>query len=105
MFVTNPITDLNNLIETARAKGVSRVLILAGKPLLWRVGTELSPPVSPQPIHFRQTEALALAILSAEQTAELDKEGAVEIDYESPNQAVRINIFFGDGSHNFVVFL
>ncbi len=105
LFLDDPLGDLDRLIQIARAQGAGRLLILAGAPPVCRVEGELSPPLMQKPLHFSQTQALAGAILTDEQTAELDQEGAVEIDCTVGGQSVRINVFFGDGSHNFVVFL
>lgn len=105
LFLNDPLGDFDQLIVTARERGASRLLILAGAPPVYRIGTELSPPLYPQSVHFSQTQALAESILTTQQKAELEIEGAVEIDYIADGQAVRINVFFGDGSHNFVVYL
>jgi Tfp pilus assembly pilus retraction ATPase PilT len=105
LFLDEPLRDLDQMIDAARTKKATRLLILAGAPPVCRIGTQLSPPLIPQPLHFSQTHALATALLTPEQAVRLDQEGAVEFDYAVEGHSVRINVFFGDASHNFVVFL
>ena len=109
------LAELDALITSAIAGGASRLLILAGKPVVCRIDGKLSDPLLPGRVHFSQTERLVASLLTAEQHATLDKDGAVEIDY-SPGTAitgsngaavsslVKINVFFGDAAHNLVVF-
>lgn len=77
--------------------------------MLARVNGSLTEPLFPGRIHFRQTELLAAAILPADCEETLNRDGSVEFDYSPATPAdapaVRINIFFGDGAHNLVVFL
>lgn len=105
LFCNAPLPDLNHLIIEGRAKSASRILILAGKPLLFRINGELTPPLNPTPLHFKQTQSLAGALLSPEQVLILDEAGAVEIQYSGADIPAAINIFFGDGAHNLIVFL
>lgn len=111
LFIYDPLRDLDTLLEEARDRGASRLLILAGKAVVCRIAGKLSPPMRPGNLHFRQTESLVHALLNENQQAELDKSGAVEIDYKTPpgnnseKPPVKMNIFFGDGAHNAVVFL
>lgn len=110
LFTTaTPLADLDRLVALAREQGASKLLILAGKPVLARVNGRLSDPLLPGRIHFRQSELLAAALLSPEAAERLDQEGSVEIDYSPAAPAgalpLRINVFFGDGAHNLVVFL
>lgn len=119
LFTHDPIADLRQFVDAARAKGAGRLLILAGKKIVCRIGRELSPPLTNANLHFNQTEALAKALLTPAQEEELERAGSVEIDFalnqshggngksakSSAPDAVRINVFFGEGSHNFIVFL
>lgn len=107
------LRDLDTLIASARSQNASKLLILAGKPIVCRIDGQLSEPILPGRVHFNQTERLVTALLSAEQHVTLDTDGAVEIDYTPATngndgttaKSVRINNFFGDGAHNLVVFL
>src|SRR5690606_35921011 len=106
LFLDDPLRDLEALIDESREQEASRLLILAGKPIVCRVAGKLSPPMRPEKIHFRQTEALAAALLTEDQQGELDKSGAVEITYLARSgESFAMNIFFGDGAHNAIVFL
>ncbi len=105
LFLSNPLGDLDDLIRRAQTMGAGRLLILAGAPPVCRIDKVLSPPLFPKPLHFNQTLALATALLDLVQLKKLDEEGSVEIDYFIGEVVARINVFFGDASHNFVVFL
>ncbi len=107
LFYLDPLADLAKLIQEAQDRKASRLLILAGKSIVCRVEGKLSPPMLPERIHFRQTQALADALLNEEQQHKLDADGSVEIDYKVDGQPepLSMNIFFGDGAHNVVVFL
>lgn len=107
-----PLADLDSLIRTARNAGATRLLILAGKPIVCRVDGKLSEPLFPGRLHFSQTEALVRAVLQEEQTASLDADGSIEFSYSpssdedsSSHSPVVITIFYGDGAHNLVVHL
>lgn len=110
LFLYDPRRDLDTLLEEAWTNKASRLLILSGKSIVCRVSGKLSAPMHPDRIHFRQTQSLAEAILTEDQQAELEKSGAVEIDYQpthgsASHQHFRVNVFYGDGAHNVVVFL
>lgn len=112
----SPLAQLNTLITAAQASKATRLLLLAGKPILCRINGQLSDPIKSERLHFRQTQALVHTLLTEEQITTLDKDGAIEIEYyltTNPNQPaqpqqtkpVQINIFYGDGAHNLIVFL
>ena len=118
LFQTDPLADFLRLIENARAKRARRLLILSGKPVVFRIGNDLLK-VTNYNLHFNQTESLANVLLSPSDAQLLEKDGAVEFEFdiEKDNNSngisssgmndhpIRINIFFGEGAHNVVVFL
>ena len=105
LFSTNPLDDLSQLVSMARQMGARRLLVLAGKYPVCRVGRHLSEPLVEELVHFSQLEHLAAALLSPEDSARLDQDGAVEIWRTISGRDYAVNVFFGDGSHNVVVFL
>jgi len=104
LFIENPLDDFVRLIRLGHDAHAQRLLLLAGKYPVCRVNGELTAPIVDQVLHFEQTQALANAILSADQTTALDRDGSVEITQQIDNVVYLVNVFFGNGSHNFVVF-
>lgn len=118
LFQSDPLADLLRLIQMAQTQRARRLLILSGKPVALRIGHDLSK-ITDYALHFNQTESLAKALLSPSQIQDLDKDGAVEFDFpidqisnsngsslESGSAGqVRINIFYGEGAHNVIVFM
>ncbi len=109
---TAPVAELDILIQSAVNGGATRLLILAGKPIVCRIDGKLSEPMFPGRLHFSQTEALTKAILTDEQMAHLDVDGSVDFTYQpppdensTPYSPVLITVFFGDGAHNLVIHL
>ena len=101
------LADLDALIALARVAGATRLLILPGKPVVYRVGGQLSEPVMAGRVHFSQTERLIAALLSDEQKADLDVNGDLDMNYPPSDggEPVQIQVFYGDGAHNLVIFL
>ena len=105
LFTDTPLADLQTLVQQARDLNASRLLLLAGKSPVCRIGDELSPPLSDERLHFSQTESLANALLDAPRLQELDQSGSIEIELTLENETYACSVFFGNGSHNFIVFL
>lgn len=108
---TAPVAELDVLIQSAINAGATRLLILAGKPVVCRIDGKLSEPMFPGRLHFRQTEALTKAVLNEQQMSLLDADGSVEFTYQpleensNRHSPVLITVFFGDGAHNLVIHL
>lgn len=105
LFSGDPIGDLSRLIQKAKDQEATRLLLLAGKQPVCRVKNKLSPPVSDERLHFSQTETLANALLTDDQKTDLDNAGAIEIVVELPGESYPCSVFYGNGSHNVIVFL
>jgi len=104
LFIENPLDDFARLIRLGHEANAQRLLLLAGKYPVCRVDGELTAPIIDEVLHFEQTQALANALLSADQTATLDHDGSVEIKTQIDDIGYLINVFYGNGSHNFIVF-
>ncbi len=105
LFIDDPLADLASLVSRAQDSQASRLLLLAGKHPVCRIGDQLSPPLTEDKLHFSQTESLARAVLSPAQEEELDKTGSIEIELVLGETHYECSVFFGNGSHNFIVFL
>jgi len=105
LFTETPVDDIADLIAQARELNASRLLILAGRFPVCRVGENLSPPLNDERLHFSQTEALAKVLLSDQQESQLDNSGSIETSVQINGDSYQCSIFFGNGSHNFIIFL
>lgn len=105
LFIDDPEADLARLVDVARRLGAGRLLLLAGKYPVCRINGQLSHPLVDEKLHFQQTEALVNALLDVPEKQQLDEKGEIEINRSIASASVNINIFYGDGSHNLVVFL
>ena len=105
LFTEQPVVDLAELIQRARDLKATRLLLLAGKAPVCRIGEQLSPPLTNERLHFSQTESLANAVLSETQKQELDKSGSIEFELSLESGTHQCSVFYGNGSHNIIVFL
>lgn len=105
LFVNNAVSDLESLITEAEKLNARRLLLLAGKHPVCRVGTQLSPPLRTERLHFKQTQNLVQSILSPNQVVELDNAGEIDAEITIGSRSYSVNIFFGDGSHNVIIYL
>jgi len=97
--------DLEKLLATAASAGASKLLLMAGQPPLMRVGPQLSPPLSPEPLHWNDTEKLAEELLPEAVATRLKEHGSAEVPFQRAGVAGEVTIFFGNGCHNLVFHL
>ncbi|SEL27397.1 twitching motility protein PilT [Stigmatella aurantiaca] len=83
--------DLPALMEEARRMGASDLHIVAGRPPLFRVASELKPEgevISPE-----RVEQMLLPLVPARLRPVLDKEGSCDFSFEAPgNGRFRVNV-------------
>lgn len=95
------MTDLEQLLKTALSAGASKLLLMAGQPPLMRVGSQLSPPLTPDALRWEETEQLAEKLL-AERKSKLDANGSAEVTFDVAGVHGDVTIFYGNGCHNLV---
>lgn len=118
LFLTEPLADLQKLLGTARQHSAEKLLLLAGKKIIYRANGKLSPPLNDKPLHFAQTQALAQALLGPPHDNELEETGSTEFEFPLEGNrngssesaaglpaSIRINIFYGEGAHNIIITL
>lgn len=102
----NATQRLIECLTVARRDGATRLQVLAGQPPRMRLGEELSGPIQDEAFHFRDTQQIVEELLEANEAAELDRDGSVEVA-APPEWGITgtVTVFFGNGCHNLVVHL
>ena len=87
-------TTFEGMIEVAKARNASDIHISSNRPVSLRVLGELTPiDASANPISSADAEALLMPLLTAEQQAQLAKQGYVDLALEAPGGGrLRTNI-------------
>jgi len=92
-------------VPRAAAAGARTLLLVANQPPAVRIGSEVRTPFGSTPLRFRDTEAIALAILDERARLELDTNGSVETPFGIAGIRGTVTVFYGGGCHNLVFHL
>ncbi|NOX58522.1 MAG: PilT/PilU family type 4a pilus ATPase [Planctomycetes bacterium] len=91
------MSDIGNILNLAREKRAGDVHIVAGSPVLFRVGGELQP-VTREVLDSRMARDLTYALLTPEQVEEFERDLDIDFMYaDAKRNRYRVNVSYNDG--------
>ncbi|HNO80037.1 MAG TPA: PilT/PilU family type 4a pilus ATPase [Phycisphaerae bacterium] len=91
------MSDTANILNLARSKKAGDVHIVAGSPVLFRIGGELQP-VTREVLDSKMAKDLTFSLLTPQQILEFEKDLDIDFMYaDTQKRRYRVNVSYNDG--------